>query len=53
MERSRARAIVPRQWTPDRAGGGRIDVLVNDAAFQRGHEDIADFSAEEIGRTYA
>lgn len=31
---------------------GRIDVLVNNAAFQREHEDIADFTAEEIDRTF-
>ena len=31
---------------------GRIDVLVNNAAFQREHDDIADFTAEEIDRTF-
>jgi NAD(P)-dependent dehydrogenase (short-subunit alcohol dehydrogenase family) len=31
---------------------GRLDVLVNNAAFQREHEDIADFSADEIDRTF-
>jgi NAD(P)-dependent dehydrogenase (short-subunit alcohol dehydrogenase family) len=31
---------------------GRIDVLVNNAAFQRTHEDIADFSTEELDRTF-
>jgi len=31
---------------------GRIDVLVNNAAFQREHDDIADFTAEEIERTF-
>ena len=31
---------------------GRIDVLVNNAAFQREHEDIADFTADEIDRTF-
>jgi NAD(P)-dependent dehydrogenase (short-subunit alcohol dehydrogenase family) len=31
---------------------GRIDVLVNNAAFQREHEDIAEFTAEEIERTF-
>ena len=31
---------------------GRLDVLVNNAAFQRTHEDIAEFSSEEFDRTY-
>jgi NAD(P)-dependent dehydrogenase (short-subunit alcohol dehydrogenase family) len=31
---------------------GRIDVLVNNAAFQREHEDLAEFTAEEIERTF-
>ena len=31
---------------------GRLDVLVNNAAFQRTHEKLADFSAEEIDRTF-
>jgi NAD(P)-dependent dehydrogenase (short-subunit alcohol dehydrogenase family) len=31
---------------------GRIDVLVNNAAFQREHEDIADFTVDEIDRTF-
>ena len=31
---------------------GRIDVLVNNAAFQRTHENIADFSTEELERTF-
>jgi NAD(P)-dependent dehydrogenase (short-subunit alcohol dehydrogenase family) len=31
---------------------GRIDVLVNNAAFQREHDDIAEFTAEEIERTF-
>jgi len=31
---------------------GRIDVLVNNAAFQREHEEIAEFTAEEIERTF-
>ena len=31
---------------------GRIDVLVNNAAFQREHDDIADFTADEIDRTF-
>ena len=31
---------------------GRLDVLVNNAAFQREHEDIADFTADEIDRTF-
>jgi NAD(P)-dependent dehydrogenase (short-subunit alcohol dehydrogenase family) len=30
---------------------GRLDVLVNNAAFQRTHEKLADFSAQEIQRT--
>jgi NAD(P)-dependent dehydrogenase (short-subunit alcohol dehydrogenase family) len=30
---------------------GRLDILVNNAAFQRTHEKLADFSAEEIQRT--
>jgi NAD(P)-dependent dehydrogenase (short-subunit alcohol dehydrogenase family) len=35
-----------REW-------GRLDVLVNNAAFQRTHEKLADFSAAEIERTFA
>jgi hypothetical protein len=31
---------------------GRLDVLVNNAAFQRTHETIAEFSTEEFDRTY-
>jgi NAD(P)-dependent dehydrogenase (short-subunit alcohol dehydrogenase family) len=31
---------------------GRLDVLVNNAAFQREHDDIADFTTEEIERTF-
>ena len=31
---------------------GRLDVLVNNAAFQREHQDIAEFTAEEIERTF-
>lgn len=31
---------------------GRIDVLVNNAAFQRTHEDIAEFTSEELERTF-
>jgi NAD(P)-dependent dehydrogenase (short-subunit alcohol dehydrogenase family) len=31
---------------------GRLDILVNNAAFQRVHEKLADFSAEEIERTF-
>jgi NAD(P)-dependent dehydrogenase (short-subunit alcohol dehydrogenase family) len=31
---------------------GRLDVLVNNAAFQRTHEDITEFSTEEFDRTY-
>jgi NAD(P)-dependent dehydrogenase (short-subunit alcohol dehydrogenase family) len=31
---------------------GRLDILVNNAAFQRTHEKLADFSAEEIDRTF-
>jgi NAD(P)-dependent dehydrogenase (short-subunit alcohol dehydrogenase family) len=31
---------------------GRIDVLVNNAAFQREHEDIAEFTSEELERTF-
>jgi NAD(P)-dependent dehydrogenase (short-subunit alcohol dehydrogenase family) len=31
---------------------GRIDLLVNNAAFQRTHEDIADFTSEELERTF-
>jgi len=31
---------------------GRVDVLVNNAAFQREHDDIAEFTAEEIERTF-
>jgi hypothetical protein len=31
---------------------GRLDVLVNNAAFQRTHEDIGDFSTEELERTF-
>ena len=31
---------------------GRIDVLVNNAAFQRTHEDIGDFTSEELDRTF-
>ena len=31
---------------------GRLDVLVNNAAFQRTHEDIGEFSSEEFDRTY-
>jgi NAD(P)-dependent dehydrogenase (short-subunit alcohol dehydrogenase family) len=30
---------------------GRLDILVNNAAFQRTHEKLADFSAQEIQRT--
>jgi NAD(P)-dependent dehydrogenase (short-subunit alcohol dehydrogenase family) len=30
---------------------GRLDILVNNAAFQRTHEKLADFSAKEIQRT--
>jgi NAD(P)-dependent dehydrogenase (short-subunit alcohol dehydrogenase family) len=32
---------------------GRLDVLVNNAAFQRTHENLADFSATEFERTFA
>jgi NAD(P)-dependent dehydrogenase (short-subunit alcohol dehydrogenase family) len=35
-----------REW-------GRLDVLINNAAFQRTHEKLADFSAAEIERTFA
>jgi NAD(P)-dependent dehydrogenase (short-subunit alcohol dehydrogenase family) len=31
---------------------GRLDILVNNAAFQRTHEKLADFTAEEIDRTF-
>jgi NAD(P)-dependent dehydrogenase (short-subunit alcohol dehydrogenase family) len=31
---------------------GRLDILVNNAAFQRTHEKLADFSAQEIERTF-
>ncbi len=31
---------------------GRIDILVNNAAFQRTHNDISEFSTEEWDRTY-
>ena len=31
---------------------GRLDILVNNAALQRTHEKLADFSAEEIRRTF-
>ena len=31
---------------------GRIDVLVNNAAFQREHEDIGEFTSEELERTF-
>jgi NAD(P)-dependent dehydrogenase (short-subunit alcohol dehydrogenase family) len=31
---------------------GKLDVLVNNAAFQRTHESIAEISAEELERTY-
>jgi len=31
---------------------GRIDLLVNNAAFQRTHEDIAEFGASELERTF-
>lgn len=31
---------------------GRIDILVNNAAFQMSHEGIADFTAEEIEKTF-
>ncbi len=31
---------------------GRIDLLVNNAAFQRTHETIGEFSTEEFDRTY-
>src|SRR3954451_10221237 len=31
---------------------GRLDILVNDAAFQRTHEKIEDFSTEEFDRTF-
>jgi NAD(P)-dependent dehydrogenase (short-subunit alcohol dehydrogenase family) len=31
---------------------GRLDVLVNNAAFQREHEDIAEFTPEEVDRTF-
>jgi hypothetical protein len=31
---------------------GRLDILVNNAAFQRTHQKLADFTAEEIDRTF-
>ena len=31
---------------------GRLDVLVNNAAFQQTHESIEEFSAEEVDRTF-
>jgi NAD(P)-dependent dehydrogenase (short-subunit alcohol dehydrogenase family) len=31
---------------------GRLDILVNNAAFQRTHEKLADFTREEIERTF-
>jgi|SRR5688572_10036753 len=31
---------------------GRLDVLVNNAAFQREHADIAEFTPEEVDRTF-
>lgn len=31
---------------------GRLDILVNNAAFQRTHQDIEEFSSEEFDRTY-
>jgi NAD(P)-dependent dehydrogenase (short-subunit alcohol dehydrogenase family) len=31
---------------------GRLDILVNNAAFQRTHEKLAEFSREEIERTF-
>jgi NAD(P)-dependent dehydrogenase (short-subunit alcohol dehydrogenase family) len=31
---------------------GRLDILVNNAAFQRTHEKLSEFSAEEIDRTF-
>jgi NAD(P)-dependent dehydrogenase (short-subunit alcohol dehydrogenase family) len=35
-----------REW-------GRVDVLINNAAYQRTHEKLADFSAVEFERTFA
>jgi hypothetical protein len=32
---------------------GRIDVLINNAGFQRTHESLEDFSAEEVQHTFA
>jgi NAD(P)-dependent dehydrogenase (short-subunit alcohol dehydrogenase family) len=31
---------------------GRLDILINNAAFQRTHEKLADFTREEIERTF-
>jgi NAD(P)-dependent dehydrogenase (short-subunit alcohol dehydrogenase family) len=31
---------------------GKIDLLVNNAAFQRTHDNIAEFSSEELDRTF-
>ena len=31
---------------------GRLDILINNAAFQRTHESIAEFSTEEFDRTF-
>jgi NAD(P)-dependent dehydrogenase (short-subunit alcohol dehydrogenase family) len=31
---------------------GRLDILINNAAFQRTHTDLAEFTAEEVEHTF-
>lgn len=45
---SHSRSLVDRCFSEF----GRLDVLVNNAAFQRTHDSIEEFSAEEVDRTF-
>jgi NAD(P)-dependent dehydrogenase (short-subunit alcohol dehydrogenase family) len=47
-DESRCRALVEQTVSEF----GRIDILVNNAAFQRTHDDIAEITSEEFDRTY-
>ncbi len=48
-EESHCEALVDKAMTEF----GRLDVLINNAAYQRTHENVEDFSADEVRHTFA